>query len=331
MIREETLAGKNVLITGGTGTLGRALVKAIQTKDWGVPQSIIIFSRGEDEQKEMAEEFNYDLLRFVPGYIRYTRDHRKLFETVQIVIHCAAMKDIVQCEDYPWYAIEANVDGMFSVLASSSCSGPHIERFVFISSDKAVAPIGVYGCTKMLGERLTLISAEGHTDMGDPPICSVVRLVNLWGSSGSVVPLFRRQIAEGGPLTITDVNMMRWFMWPSDAAAFILETLRDARQGEIAIPPGYAMRIMDIATALMIEADKDVEIKIIGRRPGEKLQEAKVADYELPRYVLRNYPLILPAFNPHPWGEDKPLKDAGPQGYKLTPSAIVRMIKEKGP
>jgi UDP-N-acetylglucosamine 4,6-dehydratase len=328
MIQEKTLARKNVLITGGTGTLGRALVKAISSFEWGCPSSLTIFSRGEDEQKEMAEEWDSaKVLRFIPGDIcDFAKRCEKAWRGAQIIIHCAAMKAVDQCEDIPWLAVRTNVKGTFSLAVAARQHPITAEKVVLISSDKAITPVGVYGATKLLAERIIV----GFGCDYQHPVFSVVRLVNLWGSTGSVVPLFRRQIAEGGPITITDNRMMRWFIWPSDAATFILNTLKDARSGEIAIPPGYAMRIMDVATALMIEADTQVDIKTIGKRPGEKLQEAKVADYELSRYVLRNYPLILPEFNAKPWGKDQPLKDAGPQGYKLTPSAIARMIKEKG-
>ena len=262
-----------VLITGGTGTLGRALVR------WFGPNTkkTIILSRDEFKQSEMAKEFPYENLRFLLGDVRDKDRLIRAFEGVDYVIHAAALKQIPALEYNPEEAIKTNVLGTKNVI--DACAVRGIDRAVLISTDKAVHAVNLYGATKMCGEKLFL-AANNYAGTS----FAVVRYGNVIGSRGSVIPFFQ-QLAKEGELTfpITDRRMTRFWITIDQAVQLVVHALTHDEE-QVYIPDIPSMKIVDIAEAI----DPDFTMKTVGLRPGEKLHEILKALDE-PPVVMVNF------------------------------------------
>jgi FlaA1/EpsC-like NDP-sugar epimerase len=289
-----TLDGAVVLITCGTGSLGQTLVRRLLAGGLGRPERIIVFSRDEAKQYAMKTTWkhaygatddivyhNFDeLIEFRIGDVR---DYGSVLDAVvrsDVVFHAAAMKQVPTCEYFPAQAVATNVTGADNVVRAVRHSGrPH--TVVGISTDKACKPVNVMGMTKAIQERIII---EGNLDNDDCRLIAV-RYGNVLESRGSVIPLFKGQIAAGGPVTITLPEMTRFLLSLDAAVDTIFEGFRHARRGEIYVPKVASARIVDIAE--MMIGDRDIPIQVTGIRPGEKIHEILVSEEEAFRTVER--------------------------------------------
>ena len=281
-------ADKHIVITGGTGSLGKTLVRRLLAGDYGLPRKIVIFSRDEAKQhymrvaystvKNPTDEVIYDnfrrLLEFRIGDVRNYGSLCSTLRGADIVINAAALKQVPSCEYFPEEATLTNVLGAANIIRAVSENDLPVETVVGVSTDKACLPVNAMGMTKALQERI-FISAN-ITRPKTRFIC--VRYGNVLASRGSVIPLFHEQITAGGPLTITTTDMTRFLLPLSHAVTTIATAVAGAAPGETYVPKIPAARITDVAKALI--GDRPVEIKIIGIRPGEKVHELMIAPEE---------------------------------------------------
>ncbi len=260
---------KKILITGGTGSFGRAFTRyALEHLN---PNVIRIFSRDELKQAEMREEFNSPKLRFFIGDIRDADRVERALRGVDIVIHAAAMKRIEVCEYNPFEAIMTNIIGTQNVINKAIDCGA--EKIISISTDKAANPVNLYGATKLCQEKVVI---QSNSYVGPKKTrLAVVRYGNVVGSRGSVVQLFKQQ-RETGEITITDERMTRFWITLDQAVRFVHTSMEICRGGEIFIPKIPSMKVTDLAKALAPKA----KIKMTGIRPGEKLHELMITEDE---------------------------------------------------
>lgn len=281
--------GKTLLITGGTGSWGQTLTIALLKEE---PAEIRIFSRGEFAQISMQQQFQADSrLRFIIGDIRDYQALKEACSGVDYVFHLAALKHVPVCEQQPEEAFKTNVYGTENVIRASI--EQRVLKVIDVSTDKAVDPINVYGMTKAIGEKLMIRanSLSEHTRF----VC--IRGGNVLGTSGSVVPLFKRQIAEGRDLTITSPDMTRYFLTLNEAIGLLLKASASAIGGETFVMKMNGCNIADLAEVMKEQAGQpSLTVREIGIRGGEKLHEVLISPYEVPntyRYDDR-YFVILP-------------------------------------
>ena len=283
-----TLDGKSVLVTGGTGSFGKAFVnRALASK----ARKIIVFSRDEQKHYVMDRELSDRRLRFFVGDIRDRDRLQTALRDVDIVVHAAAMKHVPICEYNPIEAVQTNVNGARNLIEAAMANG--VERVLALSTDKAVSPANLYGATKLCMEKL-LIAANAYA--GDRATrFSCVRYGNVMGSAGSVIPLFRAQRGKGR-LTITDARMTRFWIEMDDAVALVLRGLALMTGGEIVIPKLPTSDIETLAEAIA----PGVPRTTVGIRPGEKLHETLVSSEEARRTSdLGDVLVIWPEFSFH--------------------------------
>lgn len=295
---ENSWKTRSVLITGVCGTVGHELLRQVVKHG---PAQIVGIDNNESELFFLMEE--YASHPHVKLYLGDVRDKDKLIQAmrgIDIVLHSAALKHVILCEESPRDAIQSNILGVQNVIDAATIN--QVERVLFTSSDKAVNPTNVMGTSKLMGERL--MTAANATRRGDYPVFASTRFGNVLGSRGSVIPLFKRQIEQGGPVTLTDERMTRFIMTLEEAVRLVMESTFLARGGEVFVTKMPVLRIPDLA-AVMIEelAPQDerglpkVALKIIGSKPGEKLYEELMNDEETRRTVeLPDYFVVLPAF-----------------------------------
>lgn len=285
--------GKSLLITGGTGSLGKALTNHILSNHSEI-RRLIIFSRDEQKQFQMAQEFptdKYPQIRFFIGDVRDKERVTRAFKGVDYVIHAAAMKHVHLAEYNPEECIKTNIGGAQNVV--DACLATNVERVVALSTDKACAPINLYGATKLTSDKLFIAA---NNIKGDNPIqFSVVRYGNVMGSNGSVIPFFINKKKEGA-LPITDPNMTRFNISLQGGVDMVMHALKYAWGGELYVPKIPSYRIMDVAEAIAPECEKP----IVGIRPGEKVHEEMITPSDsLYTYDLGKYYTILPST--HKW------------------------------
>lgn len=280
------LTGMSVLITGGTGSLGKALTQEIL--DHHDPRRLIIFSRDELKQLEVRRMFNDDpRLRFFIGDIRDLRRLQRAFNGVDYVVHAAALKQVDTAEYNPFEYVETNVRGSQNVIDAAIDSG--VKKVVALSTDKASSPINLYGATKLCADRL-FISGNHYAAAYDTRFC-VVRYGNVSGSRGSIVPTWRQFAAEGKSLPITDKRMTRFWITLPQAVKFVLDSFESMIGGELYVPRIPSIRIMDLAEAIAPGATTHE----IGIRPGEKLHEEMIALDDARRTLrLDNRYVVMP-------------------------------------
>lgn len=294
---EKVFKGKNILVTGGTGSIGGELVRRLLSCE---PTVIRVFSNDENAQFEMEQQLkDYgSSLRFLVGDVRDKERLRRATENIQIVFHAAALKHVPLCEYNPFEAIKTNVIGTQNLLEVAM--DENVEKVITISTDKAVNPANVMGATKLLAERLT-IAANYYRGL-KRTIFSCVRFGNVMASRGSVVQTFEKQIRKCGPLTLTDPEMVRFSMSMDKAVDLVLKAAQIAKGEEIFIFKMPALRIVDLAE-VMIEKiaptcgykPEDVETRLIGKRKGEKLYEELMTEEEaLNAYETEDMLLVLP-------------------------------------
>jgi UDP-N-acetylglucosamine 4,6-dehydratase (inverting) len=291
------LNNKSILITGGTGSLGKALTYRI-LKEWPDVKRLVIFSRDEQKQFQMAQEYpanDYPQIRFFIGDVRDKDRLVRAFKGVDFVIHTAAMKHVPIAEYNPDECIKTNVIGAQNVI--DACFETNVQRVVALSTDKACAPINLYGATKLTSDKLFI--AANNIKGDNPIIFSVVRYGNVMGSNGSVIPFFIKKKAEG-KLPITDPNMTRFNISLEGGVDMVIHALDHAWGGEIFVPKIPSYRITDVAKAI----GPDCEHVVIGIRPGEKVHEEMITPSDsFYTYDLGKYYTILPAT--HTWNLDQ--------------------------
>lgn len=276
-----------ILITGGTGSWGQTLTRLL-FKNYS-PKEVICFSRGELQQVQMQRKFNNPKLKFVIGDVRDYEALKFATKKVDIIFHMAALKHVPVCEEHPQEAIKTNINGTTNIVNAAIENG--VKKVIDVSTDKAVEPLNLYGMTKAVGEKL-IIQANDLTE-DTKFVC--IRGGNVLGSNGSVVPYFVDQIKAGGPLTVTDFNMTRFFLTLEEAIGLLFKAGEDSIGGETFVMNMPAYYIKDIAEVLM-EKYGSVNVKEIGIKPGEKIDEMLISHHEakLSYCYDENYFVILP-------------------------------------
>jgi len=282
------LNNKSILITGGTGSLGKALTRRIFNEYPGVKR-LVIFSRDEQKQFQMAQEFpksDYPAIRFFIGDVRDKQRLVRAMNGVDYVIHAAAMKHVHIAEYNPQECIKTNVVGAENVI--DACLETKVERVVALSTDKACAPINLYGATKLTSDKLFV--AANNVRGKNPIRFSVVRYGNVMGSNGSVIPFFLKKRRDGF-LPITDPKMTRFNISLDEGVDMVLHALDTAWGGELFVPKIPSYRLVDVAKAIAPE----IEHRVVGIRPGEKIHEEMItASDSYVTYDLGKYYAILP-------------------------------------
>ncbi|HEX4885884.1 MAG TPA: polysaccharide biosynthesis protein [Casimicrobiaceae bacterium] len=297
------LDGKRILITGGTGSLGKALLRTLLHGDYGRPAQVVVFSRDEAKQHEVrlafrklraaTEEVIYEdfeqLLQFQIGDVRDFNSVARAVRKADVIVNAAALKQVPNCEYFPHEAVRTNVDGAENLVRALETLEHTVETVVGVSTDKACKPVNVMGMTKAIQERL-LVQANLRCP-NTRFIC--VRYGNVLATRGSVIPLFLSQIGSGGPVTITDPAMTRFLLSLDRAVKTIMDAYRDAGRGEIFIPRIPSSLITNVAQALI--GERRIAIANTGIRPGEKVHEILVSEDEGFRTEIRkDYYVIRP-------------------------------------
>jgi len=308
------LNNKSILITGGTGSLGKELTRTILEK-WPDVKRLVIFSRDEQKQFQMDQEFPASKYRAIRYFIGDVRDYDRLkraFTGIDYVIHAAAMKHVHIAEYNPDECVKTNIGGADNVI--KACLETNVSKVVALSTDKACAPINLYGATKLTSDKL-FIAANNFKGSRDLKF-SVVRYGNVMGSNGSVIPFFLNKKKEG-VLPITDPNMTRFNISLKGGVDMVLHALESAWGGELFVPKIPSYKIMDVAKAI----GPNCEHKISGIRPGEKIHEEMITSSDsFTTYDLGKYYVILPQVTN--WKLDEYIKNFNaklvPQGFHYT-------------
>lgn len=280
------LQNKSVLVTGGTGSFGKKFIDKALTLG---AKKVIVFSRDELKQYEMKKEFGENSkLRYFIGDVRDKERLYRAFNGVDIVIHAAAMKHVDACEYNPFEAVKTNINGAQNIIEAAIDCG--VEKVIALSTDKAAAPINLYGATKLASDKL-FIAANSYVGEKNTAF-AVVRYGNVVGSRGSVVPFFQ-QIKHTGVLPITDERMTRFWITLDQGVQFVINNLTRMRGGELFVPKIPSMNIIDLAKAIGPEC----KIEIVGIRPGEKLHETMIT-LDDARHTIEydDYYVIAPEF-----------------------------------
>ncbi|WP_313892577.1 UDP-N-acetylglucosamine 4,6-dehydratase (inverting) [Psychrobacillus sp.] len=318
------LKNKTVLVTGGTGSFGKMFTR--EALSLGA-KKVIVFSRDELKQYEMRQEFEDSRIRFFIGDVRDKDRLYRAFEGVDIVIHAAAMKHVEACEYNPFEAVKTNIHGAQNIIEAAIDKG--VEKVIALSTDKAAAPVNLYGATKLASDKLFIAAnayvGEKHTKF------SVVRYGNVVGSRGSVVPFFKK-IKETGILPITDERMTRFWITLDQGVQFVIDNLERMHGGELFVPKIPSMNIIDLAKAIGPEC----EINIVGIRPGEKLHETMITEDDARHTVeFDDYYVIAPEFTW--WSKEIQGGKSLPEGFEynssindkwLTVEELQEIIKE---
>jgi UDP-glucose 4-epimerase len=281
---------KSVLVSGGTGSFGNFIVRRLL--ELGAKE-VRVLSRDEKKQHDMRVFYRGRTnLNFVIGDVRNANCLDEAMSGIDIMFHAAALKQVPACENFPSEAINTNVIGAQNVVDAALRN--RLEKFVMVSTDKAVKPVNVMGMTKALQERIVLRGNQSRLNKGTRFAC--VRYGNVLRSRGSVIPLFRRLLAANQRLTITDIRMTRFLLTLNDAIDLVLYAAEQQQGGEVFVRKAPAARVLDLAEICSAEAGKKLEYDLIGLLPGEKLNEIMLTEEELVRTEdMGNY------YKVHPW------------------------------
>lgn len=297
------LDNKTVLVTGGTGSFGKSFItNALKYS----PKKIIVFSRDELKQYEMGLEFHDPRLQFFIGDVRDKDRLWRAFQGVDYVVHAAALKQIPSCEYNPFEAIKTNILGAQNIMEIAIDRG--VSRVVALSTDKAVSPLNLYGATKLCSDKL-FVSGNSYTGSKNTKF-AVVRYGNVMGSRGSVIPYFLKLRGEGiKQFPITHKDMTRFWITLQDAVGLVVHALENMIGGEIYIPKIPSCKVIDLALAI----DEEVELNIVGIRPGEKLHEVMITEDDArTTKEFSTYYVIEPVY--HWWRSDN-----GHEGKSVPP------------
>ena len=322
---------QTVVVTGGTGSFGHYIARMLLKHK---AKRVVIFSRDEKKQDDMRYEFrDAPAIEFVIGDVRDPEATRRVMEGADTVFHAAALKQVPSCEYNVREAVLTNVLGAQNVI--EACRAARVPAVVAVSTDKAVKPVNTMGMTKALQERLFI-----GANLSGKGVFSCVRYGNVIGSRGSVVPLFRKQIDHGGPLTVTDPRMTRFSLTLGQAIGLVFAAAKDARGGEIYVKKLSAIRVGDLARVMVDAATKSERIKIrtVGVRPGEKLHEVLISEEEAHRTVeYRDHFVVLPHIGV-PRTErryrglprTRVLEYGSGTAHRMTRSEIARLLQAEG-
>ena len=295
--------GASILITGGTGSFGQALVRRLLGSN---ARRIAVLSRDELKQFEMKNQFHDDRLRFFLGDIRDSSRLDIALHGVDYVVHAAALKQVDTGEYNPMEFVKTNVVGSQNII--DACIRNKVKKIVALSTDKASSPTNLYGATKLTADKL--FSAANNYSQGYGTLFSVVRYGNVMGSRGSVIPLFRQLAKEGKPFPITDKRMTRFWITIDQAVDFVLESFEIMNGGELFVPKIPSMKIMDLAHAVK----NDFSYVEIGIRPGEKLHEEMISADDSRRTIeLTNRFTVAPIYAE--WGYKPAVGKEVPDGF----------------
>jgi UDP-N-acetylglucosamine 4,6-dehydratase len=302
-----SLDGASILLTGGTGSFGQVFVRRLFAEHR--PARVIVYSRDELKQHEMAQHFPQEQLRFFIGDVRDLSRLERALKGVEVVVHAAALKQVPAAEYNPIECIKTNVFGAENVI--NACLDRGVKKVIALSTDKAVSPINLYGATKLCADKLFI--AANHLAGKDGTRFSVVRYGNVIGSRGSVVPFFKER-SKTGKLPITDPRMTRFWIRLEDGASFVMRALEMMHGGEIFIPKIASMRITDLATAVCAHCQQET----VGIRPGEKLHELLITRDDA-RHTLEfdAFFVIRPAV--HLWNYGEHCHYGGEEGRTVAP------------
>lgn len=302
------LENSSILITGGTGSFGKAFLEAVLKEH--SPRRVVIFSRDELKQYEMKQSFRSDpRVRFFLGDIRDLPRLTLALHGVDYVLHAAALKQVDTAEYNPTEYVKTNILGSENVISASMAAG--VKKVLALSTDKASSPVNIYGATKLTADKLFISS--NHYSAAFGTAFSVVRYGNVMGSRGSVIPMFRQLAAQGTPLPITDARMTRFWITLPQAVDFVVSCFEDMTGGELYVPRIPSMRVTDLAEAVAPGAP----VVEVGIRPGEKLHEEMISREDSRRTVRRDdrY-LVLPTLAE--WGFTNTAGDPVPEGFSYT-------------
>jgi len=320
--------GKTLLITGGTGSFGHAVLKRFLHTDI---EEIRVFSRDEKKQEDMRLDLNNKKVKFYIGDVRNYDSIKAAMDGIDYVFHAAALKQVPSCEFYPMEAVRTNVIGAEKMLNAAIES--NVKKVIVLSTDKAVYPINAMGLSKAMMEKI-MVAKSRMTDVNKTVLCGV-RYGNVMASRGSVIPLFTKQINEGKSLTITDPNMTRFLMSLDDAVDLVLYAFNNAKQGDIFVKKAPASTILDLANAVKELFNAKNKIKIIGTRHGEKLYETLLTREELVKAEdCRDYYRIVPDdrdlnYSKYFTEGEKQIADIEDYNSHNTQRLTIKEIKEK--
>ena len=309
---------KTILITGGCGSFGKKFIEIILKEH--NPSSVRIYDNRELAEVEMERKFDDPRLRFFIGDIRDRKRLSRAMNEVDIVVHAAALKHVPICEYNPIEAVKTNINGAISVIDAAIDN--KVEKIMVVSTDKAVHPVNLYGATKMVAEKL-FVQANSYSG-SKKTIFSCSRYGNVVGSSGSVIPLFLEQ-KKSGEITLTDEKMTRFWITLEEGIRFVINCIETMKGGEIFIPKISSMKITDLAEVIAPEAKK----KIIGIRPGEKLNEILLTEEEaLHSKEFDKFFVIEPEY---PFWQKDSFKGGKslPSGFKYTSDTNIRWMTKK--
>ena len=310
------LRDKVVLVTGGTGSFGRKFVEVALAE--GSPQKVIVFSRDELKQFEMAQRVPDPRMRFHLGDVRDRERLARSFQGVDIVIHAAALKQIPAAEYNPFEAIKTNVLGAENVISAALDAG--VQRVIALSTDKAASPINLYGATKLCSDKL-FIAGNAYAG-GKHTRLSVVRYGNVVGSRGSVIPFFKEKRKEG-KIPITDARMTRFWITLEQGVRFVIACLDRMHGGELFVPKIPSMRLVDLAEAIA----PGCKLETVGIRPGEKLHELMIGEDDARRGVDDgDHFTLLPEF---PWWNGGSPGTPLPEGFSYRSDTNTQWLSVK--
>lgn len=323
MKQSEKMKNKKILITGGTGSIGQEIVQEILKYE---PKVVRILDVDETKQFELQQEYeDHENVRFLLGDIRDKERLSRAIEDIDIILHTAALKHVLACEYNPFEAVKTNVIGIQNLI--DVAMDEEVEKVIFTSSDKAVNPTNVMGATKLLAERL--ITSANYYKGARKTIFSSVRFGNVLGSRGSIIPLFKKQIEHGGPVTITNNEMTRFIMPMREAIDLLFKATGLAQRGEIFVFKMKALKITDLAEVMIEESAKncgyspnEIKLKIIGTKPGEKLYEELMTEDEARRALESEDMFIL-------FPEMKELSHIGKASYPSVSEAEVKAYNSR--
>jgi len=288
-------SGKRVLVTGGTGSFGHQIVDRLLQEG---PAEIRIYSRDEDKQVRMSEEYGMghqyprrDSLNFVIGDVRNPNSVREAVRGIDVIFHAAALKQVPSCEYHVWEAVQTNVIGAQNVIQAAL--EENLEKVIAVSTDKAVKPVNAMGMTKSIQEKLFIAANFHHS--GKRTVFTCVRYGNVVGSRGSVIPLFKRQIESGGPVTITDPRMTRFMLTLAEAIELVFHAAVTGVGGEtfvLKIPAALVTDVADVMIEVLAPSLK-VSVETVGIRPGEKIHEVLVSEAEAVRTIEEESSYII--------------------------------------
>jgi UDP-N-acetylglucosamine 4,6-dehydratase len=279
MKRDTLFNNKTLMITGGTGSFGKTVLKRFLNSE---VKEIRIFSRDEKKQEDLRIALDNERLRFYIGDVRDSDSLRAAIKGADYVFHAAALKQVPSCEFYPMEAVKTNVIGTENVLKTSTRCG--VQRVIVLSTDKAVYPINAMGISKAMAEKVMV--AKARLQQANETVFCATRYGNVMASRGSVIPLFVSQLKEGQPLTVTDPNMTRFLMSLEDSVDLVLHAFTHGQQGDIFVQKAPASTVGDLAEALKeLFGKREQQTRVIGTRHGEKLYESLVSREEMAQAI----------------------------------------------